>query len=88
MAVSSKRTIFITDQTPYPSFGIFCGTLVYFVVLWYILWYYGKFCGTLVYFTRFAMLYQEKCDNPGCESNEFAQVLLTRICLNATFIIL
>jgi hypothetical protein len=32
------------------SFGIFCGHLVYFVVIWYILWSFGIFCGHLVYF--------------------------------------
>jgi hypothetical protein len=31
-------------------FGIFCGDLVYFVVIWYILWWFGIFCGDLVYF--------------------------------------
>jgi hypothetical protein len=30
--------------------GIFCGHLVYFVVIWYILWSFGIFCGHLVYF--------------------------------------
>jgi hypothetical protein len=33
------------------SFGIFCGRLVYFVVVWYI-------------FPRFGLLYQEKSGNP------------------------
>jgi hypothetical protein len=33
-------------------FGIFCGHLVYFVVI-------------LVYFSHFGMLYQEKSGNPG-----------------------
>jgi hypothetical protein len=32
------------------SFSIFCGHLVYFVVIWYILWSFGIFCGHLVYF--------------------------------------
>jgi hypothetical protein len=32
------------------SFGLFCGYLVYFVVLCYILWSFGLFCGHLVYF--------------------------------------
>jgi hypothetical protein len=32
-------------------FGIFCGHLVYFIVIWYI-------------FPRFGMLYQEKSGNP------------------------
>jgi hypothetical protein len=32
-------------------FGIFCGNLVYFVVIWYI-------------FTRFGILEQEKSGNP------------------------
>jgi hypothetical protein len=31
-------------------FGIFCVTLIYFVLLWYILCYFGIFCVTLVYF--------------------------------------
>jgi hypothetical protein len=30
--------------------GLFYCHLVYFVVLWYILWYFGIFCGTLVFF--------------------------------------
>jgi hypothetical protein len=34
----------------YEVFGIFCGDLVYFVVIWYILWWFGIFCGDLVYF--------------------------------------
>jgi hypothetical protein len=32
------------------TFGIFCGNLVYFVAIWYILWQFGIFCGNLVYF--------------------------------------
>jgi hypothetical protein len=42
--------------------------LVHFVVLWYILWYFGTFCGTLVHFvvvwyifTRFGILH--RCKN-------------------------
>jgi hypothetical protein len=31
-------------------FGKFCGYLVYFVVIWYILRLLGIFCGYLVYF--------------------------------------
>jgi hypothetical protein len=31
-------------------FGIFCGHLVYFVVIWDSLWSFGIFCGHLVYF--------------------------------------
>jgi hypothetical protein len=30
--------------------GIFCGHLVYFVAIWYILWPFGIFYGYLVYF--------------------------------------
>jgi hypothetical protein len=44
-------------------FGIFCGHLVYFVVIWYIFWPFGIICGYLVYFmaiwyisSRFGML--------------------------------
>jgi hypothetical protein len=36
-------------------FGIFCGLLVYFVVIWYIFHHFGK-------------LYQEKSGNPGVKS--------------------
>jgi hypothetical protein len=53
------------------TFGIFCGNLVYFVAIWYILWQFGIFCGNLVYFvaiwyifSHFGMLYQEKSGNP------------------------
>jgi hypothetical protein len=42
---------------------IFCGHLVYFVVIWYILWSFGIFCGHLVYFPRFGRLYREKSGN-------------------------
>jgi hypothetical protein len=45
-------------------FGIFCGHVVYFVAIWYILWPFGIFCGHLVYFSRFGMLYQEKSGSP------------------------
>jgi hypothetical protein len=61
-------------------FGIFCGYLVYFVVIWYILWLvgihilwlvgihilwlFGIFSGYLVYFSRFGVLHQEKSGNP------------------------
>jgi hypothetical protein len=31
-------------------FGTFCGHLVHFVVIWYILWSFGTFCGHLVHF--------------------------------------
>jgi hypothetical protein len=31
-------------------FGIFYGTLVYFMALWYILWHFGIFFRHLVYF--------------------------------------
>jgi hypothetical protein len=37
------------------QFGIFCGQLVYFMVIWYI-------------FSRFGMLYQEKSGNPDVDS--------------------
>jgi hypothetical protein len=41
-------------------FSIFCGHLVYFMVIWYILWPFGIFYGYLVYFvaiwSRFGML--------------------------------
>jgi hypothetical protein len=30
--------------------GLFCGHLVFIVVIWYILWSYGIVCGHLVYF--------------------------------------
>jgi hypothetical protein len=39
------------------SFGIFCGHLVYFVVIWYILCF-------LYISTRFGKLYQEKSGKP------------------------
>jgi hypothetical protein len=32
------------------SFVVFCGHLVYFVIIWCILWSFRKFCGHLVYF--------------------------------------
>jgi hypothetical protein len=38
------------------DFGIFCGLLVYFMAIWYILWLFGIFYGYLVYFSRFGML--------------------------------
>jgi hypothetical protein len=51
---------------------IYCGHLVDFVAIWYILWLFGIFCGHLVYFmaiwyicSRFGMLYEEKSGNPG-----------------------
>jgi hypothetical protein len=31
-------------------FGTFCGRLVHFVVVWYILWLFDSFCGYLVHF--------------------------------------
>jgi hypothetical protein len=42
-------------------FGIFCGHLVYLMVIWYI-------------FSRFGMLYAEKSGNPG--ARKVAQLLL------------
>jgi hypothetical protein len=38
-------------STYFRSFGVFCGHLVYFMVIWYI-------------FSRFGMLHQEKSGNP------------------------
>jgi hypothetical protein len=58
--------------------GIFCGHLVYFVVIWYILWSFGIFCGHLVYFFRFGMLYQEKSGNP-----DSTTITLTHACFVA-----
>jgi hypothetical protein len=31
-------------------FGTFCGNLVHFAAIWYILWQFGTFCGNLVHF--------------------------------------
>jgi hypothetical protein len=60
-------------------FVIFCGHLLYFVAICYILWSFGIFCGHLVYFVAIYILwffiyifdpisgrlYQEKSGNPG-----------------------
>jgi hypothetical protein len=40
----------------WPS-GIFCGHLVYFVVIWYILWSSGIFCGHLVHMFYCQLVY-------------------------------
>jgi hypothetical protein len=52
--------------------GTFCGALVHFVVLWYILWFLGTFCGALVHFvvpwynfSRVGILCPQKYGNPG-----------------------
>jgi hypothetical protein len=47
-------------------FGIFCGHLVYFIVIWYILWPFGIFYCHLEYIFRIGMLHQEKSGNPAC----------------------
>jgi hypothetical protein len=51
--------------------GIFCGHLVYFVIIWCILWSFGILCSHLVHlvviskiFRGFGMSYHEKSGNP------------------------
>jgi hypothetical protein len=40
-------------QVAMEAIGVFCGNLVYFMVIWYILWQFGIFYGYLVYFFPF-----------------------------------
>jgi hypothetical protein len=47
--------------------GMLYGHLVHFTVFCYILWTFGIVHGNLVYFSRFGILNQEKCGNPGLD---------------------
>jgi hypothetical protein len=66
-------------------FGIFCGNLVYFVVIWYMLWPFGTFMvvwyiyGRLLYYSRFGKLHQEKSGKPaGLSAGQFQLVPLVQ----------
>jgi hypothetical protein len=45
-------------QVAMEAIGVFCGNLVYFMVIWYT-------------FSRFGMLSQEKSGNPDCDGWQF-----------------
>jgi hypothetical protein len=51
--------------------------LVYFMVVWYILFAFGKFCGLWIYLSSFGMPYQEKSGNPGSQVGQLPSLTPT-----------
>jgi hypothetical protein len=46
-------------------FGIFCGHLLYIMVICYILWPFGNLVAIWYIFPRFGILNKEESGNPG-----------------------
>jgi hypothetical protein len=67
---SNKKSRFgvILDGLAMEDVGIFCGHLVSFTAIWYILKPFGLFYGYLLYFSGFGMLHQEYLADRGLTS--------------------